>query len=120
MARDYAKARSKKKPSSQPSGNGSGNSKTSRLPSGILWLFIGLMLGLLIPGFDYIKQHVTSLIQGKKQNKHDTLLRDPIPQKVKPGQHDEIEELEQRTAPTPTEENKPKIWRRVVQKRGYP
>ena len=91
MARDYAKSRSKKKPSSPAR-------RTSRLSSGMLWLFIGIMMGLLIPSFGYIKQHVISLVEGKKtKNSNESLLRDPIPQKVKTAQSDESEELEQHT-----------------------
>jgi hypothetical protein len=93
MARDYAKASSKKKSSVQSSGG-------SRLSSGMLWLFIGVMVGLLIPSFAYIKQHVTSIVQGKKQSGKNELLRDPLPQKTKPGQPNEVEEVEQQTTPT--------------------
>jgi cell division protein FtsN len=75
MARDYAKTRSRRTQSEQES--------PSRFSTGLLWLCIGIILGLLIPSFSYIKQHVTRIVHGGKQT-NDTLLRDPIPQKIKP------------------------------------
>jgi cell division protein FtsN len=109
MARDYAKSRSRRKSESSPRARSSRMS-IARMSIGLLWLFIGVMVGLLIPSFGFIKDHITGVVQGKKQTRKNELLRDPLPSKIKstqtPEEGREISTKTSREAPNPEEDDK--------------